>query len=119
MKKISVPVLGALAALLLLGASNALAGKPNAGTCSSGPITPGTYDSYTVTGHCTLVNGTLTVNGNLNIADGAYLDAVYKHAVVNVTGNVVVGNGAILGIGCAFFVSDCGFPGPVVFRNRR
>jgi hypothetical protein len=118
MKKVYVPVLGAVAALLLLGASNALAGRPNVGTCSGGAITPGTYDSYSVTGHCTLVSGTLNVNGNLDVADGAYLDAVYKNAVVNVGGNVKVGKGAILGIGCAFFVSDCGLPGPVVFPQQ-
>jgi hypothetical protein len=80
--------------------SAALAAPPHAGTCSSGLIAAGTYDGFTVTGECFFAGGTVTINGNLRVADGAKLnDHAGSFAVVHVTGNVLVGQGSVLGLG--------------------
>lgn len=89
----------AVAAVVVGGGSTAMAGKPNAGTCSGGNIT-GTWDSFTVTGNCRF-SGPVTINGNLTVADGAVLNdhASATPAAVHITGNVIVGSGAVLGLG--------------------
>jgi hypothetical protein len=95
----------AAAALLVGGGSSALADKPGSLSCSGGTsasptaIPAGTYNGLTVTGNCRVV-GNVTVNGNLNVADGAILnDHAVSFGTVHVTGNVTVGNGAVLGLG--------------------
>jgi hypothetical protein len=94
--------------LLVLGVtgSSAFAAKPGAGTCSGGtPAIPqvvpaGTYDGFTVSGNCIFGSGTMTITGNLTIADGGILnDHASGQATVHVTGNVKVGKGAVLGLG--------------------
>jgi hypothetical protein len=88
-----------LAAVAGIAVTAALAGRPDAATCSGGSIPPGTYSNLTVTGNC-FFGGDVTVNGNLKVADGAILnDHAFSHAVVHVTGNVIVGEGAVLGLG--------------------
>jgi hypothetical protein len=83
-----------------LGGSVAFASAPSAGTCAGGSIAAGTYNSLTVTGNCTFAGGTVTIDGNLRVADGAVLnDHAASTATVYVTGNVIVGTGAILGLG--------------------
>lgn len=80
--------------------SAALADAPGAGTCSGGLIPPGTYNGFTVTGICGFAGGTVTINGNLTVAPGAALnDHSATSATVQVTGNVLVGKGGILGLG--------------------
>lgn len=87
-------------ALLALAASTAMAARPNSGSCSGGLIQGGTYDGFTVTGQCFFAGAPVTINGNLKIANGASLNAhAATFAVVHVTGNVIVGKGAILGLG--------------------
>ncbi len=102
MKKLQLLLgLGTLLAVGVVG-SAALAASPGPGTCSGGPIAPGTYNGFTVTGNCTFMPGTLTINGNLMVADGAILNdhtATSGGVVVHVTGNVLVGKGAVLGLG--------------------
>ena len=106
--------------LLLLGSaivlalgitgSSAFAAKPGAGNCSGGApgfgnaeaIPAGTYAGFTVTGYCFFAGpGTVTINGNLTIADGAQLNdhASGEAESVHITGNVTVGKGAVLGLG--------------------
>lgn len=88
--------------LLVLGVagSAAFAAAPGAATCSGGAISAGTYNGLTVTGDCTFAGGTVTVDGNLTVADGAILnDHAASTATVHVTGNVTVGKGAVLGLG--------------------
>jgi hypothetical protein len=88
--------------LVLGGGSSALAAGPGSGTCSGGQIAAGTYRGFTVTGNCTFAPGTLTINGNLIVADGAILNdhvASSSGVQVHVTGNVLVGRGAVLGLG--------------------
>ena len=83
-----------------LGASSALAGKPGAGTCAGGTIAPGTYEGLTVTGTCTFAPGTVIVDGNLVVANGAALnDHAMSTATVIVTGNVLVRRGGVVGLG--------------------
>lgn len=91
-------VLAATAAATAVTAASA--GRPGAATCTGGPIPAGTYSSLTVTGDCFFAGGTVTVDGNLRVADGAILnDHAFPPAVVHVTGNVTVGSGAVLGLG--------------------
>jgi hypothetical protein len=91
--------LGVLLGLGLAG-STAFGAPPGAGSCSGGAIPAGTYNGFTVTGNCTFAGGAVTINGNLTVADGAFLnDHDATHATVHVTGNVTVGKGAVLGLG--------------------
>jgi hypothetical protein len=93
-----------MALVAMAVAGSALAGKPGAGTCSGGNVS-GTYSGFTVTGNCSIPDGaSLTVNGNLTIADGGSLNAI-SLSTVHVTGNVKVGKGATLGLGCNFFAN--------------
>ena len=99
---------GILLALGITG-SSAFAAKPGAGNCSGGApgfmkaevIPAGTYAGFTVTGFCVFGDGTMTINGNLTIADGAQLNdhASGMSDSVHITGNVQVGKGAVLGLG--------------------
>ena len=100
MKRVHLLVLGAIAALLVGGGSNALAGKGNSTTCS-GPLTSGSYGSVTVAGTCAVgFNANIVINGDLTLSDGAAFAGIIP-STVHVTGNVKVGKGAILGLGYA------------------
>ena len=95
-----IAILGAL----ILTPAAALAANPGAGSCSGGTIPAGTYSGFTVTGTCTIAHGaTVQVNGNLILTRGASLDdhgaELWQLAQVHVTGNVIVGKGAVLGLG--------------------
>lgn len=81
-----------------LGGSSAIASTQN-GVCTGGLIPAGTYNGLTITGNCT-VGGDITVNGNMFLASGAILnDHAVSFGTVHVTGNVLVGKGAVLGLG--------------------
>ena len=102
----------ALAAMALAG--SALAGKPPKGPdpCQSGTLTPGTYNGLTFTHDC-VIDGAVTINGNVTVADGVYLNAGWLGTKLTINGNVKVGKGATLGLGCAYFYNNCGsVPGP-------
>lgn len=121
--------LGATAALLGLmiapvltasAASASPAGGGYAYVCTGGKIAPGSYGSITVTGVCYMPKGTIRVRGNLTVAPGALLDAVTPgdppgHPVVPATvqigGNVFVGQGAVLVLGCSPNISCSSPPG--------
>jgi hypothetical protein len=80
--------------------SSAVAAVPSPGTCSGGSIPPGTYKGFTVTGNCIFADGAVTIKGDLVVARGALLnDHAASSATVHVTGNVLVGKGAVLGLG--------------------
>jgi hypothetical protein len=123
--------LGAAAALLglviapVVTASAASAAPLSSGTytCTAGNIAPGTYSSIIVTGICYMPKGTIRVRGSLTVAPGALLDAVTpgdppRHPVVPATvligGNVIVGRGAVLVLGCSPNIS-CGSPPGISF----
>jgi hypothetical protein len=108
-------------ALTASAASAAPTGGGGAYTCTGGNIAPGTYRSITVTGICYMPAGTIVVRKNLTVAPGALLDAVTpgdppgKHPVVPATvrieGNVFVGKGAVLVLGCSPNISCSNPPG--------
>jgi hypothetical protein len=120
-KRRFVFVVAAVAALLAVGGSTALAGnhgkpdkpsrpgKPGPLVCSGGTaalpqdILAGTYSRVTVTGVCRF-NGDVTINSGLVIAGGGVLNAhasgvPFMTANVVVNGGVSVGKGAVLGLG--------------------
>jgi hypothetical protein len=112
--------LGAAAALLGLviapvlttsAASAAPLGGGGTYTCTGGNIPPGTYKSMLITGLCYMKAGTIVVRGNLTVGARALLDAGANPgdppskpvvtATVHVGGNVFVGKGAVLVLGCS------------------
>jgi hypothetical protein len=100
-------LLGVCAVLALGVGAPAAAGNGDKLVCSGGPIAPGAYGGLTVTGVCT-IQDQVTINGNVTVADGAYLDAAYSGTKLIINGNVKVGKGARLGLGCAYNYHDCG-----------
>jgi hypothetical protein len=96
-------VLSAVVGLLLVGAGTVRAhgaNGANRATCTGGAVAPGVYSSLTITGLCAVPSGTVTVQGNLVIAQNAGLDAHFDAATLIVQGNVhVEKNGALL-LGC-------------------
>ena len=61
----------------------------------------GSFHNLTITGNDYVASAeSLSVRGNLTIAPGACLDA-FSLATVNVGGNILVGNGATLALGCS------------------
>ena len=90
-----------VAGVIGLGASSAVAAPALPAMCSGGSIAAGTYSSLTVTGVCSFSGGTVTVTGNLVVKDGAALNdhAASPLTTVHVGGNVLVGKGAIVGLG--------------------
>jgi|HubBroStandDraft_6_1064221.scaffolds.fasta_scaffold56162_3 hypothetical protein len=93
----------ALALALAVSASSAAAdpfeGPPIC--ASAGTAISGIYADLTITGNEYVKSGTnLTVLGNLTVAPGACLDA-FTLGTVHVSGNVLVGKGAILALGCS------------------
>jgi hypothetical protein len=123
----SLRVLAAvLAAFSSLAASTAVASAEDEGhsrslTCSGGSlasgspslINPGTYSSIKVTGMCVIPGGTVHVRGDISVEPGAVL--ITNHpgtppgqtgppeddATTTVGGDVLVGKGATLIMGCA------------------
>jgi hypothetical protein len=107
---------GAMAISSAAGASESHHGWHHQGgsyTCdgsNGGVIPPGNYAAITVTGVCYAPAGNITIARGLTIAPGALLDAVAPGdptttpavpAVVTVKGNVWVGQGAALLLGCS------------------
>ncbi len=77
---------------------------------NGGIVPPGTYDSILISGVCYMPAGTIDIRGDLTIAPGALLDAANPGdpagnpilpATVLVGGNVWVGSGAVLILGCS------------------
>ena len=109
-----------IAPVLTASAASASPAGGGAYVCTGGKIAPGSYRSIIVTGICYMPKGTIRVRGNLTVAPGALLDAVTpgdppRHPVVPATvrigGNVFVGKGAVLVLGCSPNVSCASPPG--------
>jgi len=105
MKKLRA-LLGLCAVLALAVSAAPAVADPTEGPpiCSGSPAgvtaISGSYGNLTITGNRYVASGTtLTVSGNLTLAPGACLDA-FTVGTVNVRGNVLVGKGAILALGC-------------------
>ena len=78
--------------------------------CTGGNVPAGTYRSMIITGICYMPAGTIVVRGDLTVAPGALLDAATPGdpaanpllpATVLVGGNVRVGRGGVLVLGCS------------------
>ena len=111
-----VPVIVLALSGVLVGAGTASAEPPphhgysHPYNCTGGNVPPGTYNSMVITGVCYMPAGTVAVRGNLTVAPGALLDATtagdpsatpLAPATVYVGGNVSVGAGAVLFLGCS------------------
>jgi hypothetical protein len=70
-------------------------------TCARGPITPGSYQSLTVTGFCSMGPGVYVIKVGLTIAPGGGLKANDCNSQVVVWGGVRVQSGAILALGAS------------------
>jgi hypothetical protein len=100
-------LLGLLGVLSVVGVASATAAPGT--TCAGGAIAAGSYGSLTVTGNCWFSGAptaSITINGNLVVAPGAVLNdhagappGVTQPLNIHVTGNVLVGSGAVLGLG--------------------
>lgn len=95
-----------LLAAMLPGATVASAASPY--TCTGGAIPPGTYSSLTVAGTCAIPSGMVTVLGDVTVMPGASLNAAVDDASAGipsgdlvVSGDMFVGQNAILLLGCA------------------
>ncbi|WP_042364041.1 hypothetical protein [Streptacidiphilus neutrinimicus] len=99
----SAPVaLTAVSALAFAGAPAAHAAPHGATTvvCHGGDIASGDYYELVVHGDCTVPDGAkVTVETQLYVTSGSTLNAITT-GHVHVKGNVEVGRGAVLGLGC-------------------
>jgi len=94
-------------AALAFGGSGANAAPPDSTTCSGATLAPGVYKDLRVTGYCK-IDGQVIINGNVKVAEGAYLDAAWPGTRLVIDGDVSVGRGAKLGLGCSFGYHGCG-----------
>lgn len=92
----------------------------NVYNCTGGTVPPGNYPSMIITGECYMPVGTISVRGDLAVAPGALLDAATPGdpaaapvvpATVFVGGNVFVGSGGVLVLGCSPNIFCSGPPG--------
>lgn len=89
------------AAALTAGAFAAPASAaPSPGVCSGGSILGGNYASLSIEGTCKLDRGTVNVTGNVTVKPGNALFADYGGSDLRVKGNLTVGAGAVLTLGC-------------------
>jgi hypothetical protein len=86
---------------VFLSAAPAMAVTPVPLCSSETTAVSGSYHNLTITGNAYVADGaTLAVSGNLTIARGGCLDA-FSLGTVNVGGNILVGKGATLALGCS------------------
>ena len=102
-KKFLVAGATALAAAALTGGAFAApaSAAPSPGVCTSGSILAGTYSSLTINGSCKIDKGTVNVTGDVTVKPGNVLFADYGGSDLRVKGNLTVGAGAVLRLGCA------------------
>jgi len=108
----AVLALAVAPALTATAASAATAWHGGGYTCTGGNIPAGTYTTVTVKGKCYMTDGLITVLQDLKVGKGALLDAgatlgdpksgtPVVPATVDIRGNVFVGKGAVLVLGCS------------------
>jgi hypothetical protein len=122
------------ASVALIGLAMAPAAVASAGTgeppgkavynCTGGNIPAGVYRSMRISGICYMPSGNVVIRGNLTVTAGALLDAVAPGdpttgtpvvpATVFVGGNVFVGSGGVLLLGCSPNIS-CGNPPGITY----
>jgi hypothetical protein len=111
----------AVSAAAATAAPATTAGHGGTYVCTGGDIAAGYYRSVVVTGVCYTPAGNVFIQRDLTIAPGALLDAVTPGdpttgthvvpATVFVGGNVFVGKGAVLLLGCSPNISCASPPG--------
>jgi hypothetical protein len=102
-----VVVLGFGGTMLVGAGSASAAPKPTTTVCSGGAIANGVYASLEISGACSIPDGgDVAVNGGLTLDPGSSLDQL-SVSKVRINGNVVVGQGAVLGLGCTVIGMDC------------
>jgi hypothetical protein len=98
-------------ALMTLGVVTTTAGSasaaPSPGVCTGGSILGGVYSSLTVNGDCTVDSGTVVVTGSVNVKPSGQLIAAFAGSNLQVKGNVTVGLGGLLVLGCNLSSFDC------------
>ena len=111
------PVTGALIAFAIAGAVPAMAGAAGPHICSGKFKTPGvlkgTYPhGVVVKGVCVVKNGPAHVFGTLKVSNGSALGAAFglHHSRLTITGNLVVGSGGVVFLGCKANPDHTGFP---------
>jgi hypothetical protein len=83
-----------------VGTANADDWQTPATTCSGGDLSSGVYYGLIITGECALGAGTtVEIDGNLTLASAATFDAA-SMSTVRVIGDIRVGRGASLWLGC-------------------
>jgi hypothetical protein len=105
--------LAVVGAFALTGGSADATGARTALTCTGGSIASGNYSSITVTGFCDVpADAVVNVTGNIDVADGAVLDAQTDPSTITVGHNVTAGAGSLVGLGCqpASYVGNSGHP---------
>ena len=74
---------------------------PGKSTCNGGSIAPGTYDSLTIAGFCTVDEGIVKVKHDVTVQPNAGLLAAFGNGPsLAVGGNLNVKNNAVLVLGC-------------------
>jgi len=81
-------------------AGTAMASTATHRTACSGTLAPGTYQGLIIKRVCVVSKGPVTVNGNVVLKPGSVFNAV-STAVLTVRGNILAGQGALLGLGCS------------------
>jgi hypothetical protein len=71
-----------------------------ANTCNGGSVAPGTYDSLTIAGFCTVDAGSVTVKHNLKVLPNAGLAAAFGGSDLTVGGNLDAQANSVLVLGC-------------------
>ncbi len=100
---------------LVFSAGIADAAPSSSASCTDGTIASGTYSSITVSGTCAILDGAVvTVHGPVILLPNANLKAITA-STVRVTGNILVGVNARLGLGCSYGMTLPPFPGGPVF----
>jgi hypothetical protein len=89
-----------IAGFMLTAPSAAIAAGGGSLTCHGGPIPSGTYSSLVVAGSCLVVEGSVTVTGNLTVAPGGVLLQAFGGSNLVVGRNLIIGKNGAAAIGC-------------------
>jgi hypothetical protein len=98
--------LAATLPLVLLGTGTVSATGLSSSTCAGGSIASGTYRSLTITGLCLVDSGNVEVEGNVTVAPGGGLEAIFSGSNLRVERNLVIEAGGLLAFGCSPLLGD-------------
>ncbi len=100
--RLAALVIATAAGAAIFGASPALAAPGGQSyTCTGGDIPSGTYSSLVVAGQCSVpADAVITVTGNVRVNQGAALDAQSAPSTITIGGDVTGLPGSLVGLGC-------------------